>query len=455
MLFGGARGGGKTDGVLGKFAIKGEVYGKHFNAVFFRREMPQADDLIERAKEIYCGIGATWYEQKKMFRLPSGGRVRFRPLDNEQDAEKYQGQNVSDAAVEEAGNYPDSGPIDKLFGALRSVAGVPIQLILTANPGGRGHKWLKDRYIRPHPMGMVPLTRKLGNGKDHKYLYIPSRVTNNRLLIENDPGYIDRLHLVGSPELVRAWLEGDWEIMEGAYYPEFGGRHICAPFSIPRHWPRYFGFDWGYASPFCALWSAVSSGKDDSGKEVYIHDATGNRVHVPKGCLVVYRERTDTRKDNSEIKQIVMAACGYDGTPNQTWMEELGYPAADPSIFKHDGGESIAEQIGLGFRRADNDRLSGWAQIRLRLKAKEPMLLISTACPYLKDSLQALPADPKHPEDVDTTSDDHAADALRYICKERVLTTEYKPEIKPVSMGRVDLGAYIQKIRGDRNRPKI
>src|SRR3954469_12101060 len=79
IFYGGARGGGKTDGILGKFCLKEKRYGRGFNAVFFRKEMPQQDDLIERAKEIYEPLGATWLEQKKTFAMPYGGRVRFRP----------------------------------------------------------------------------------------------------------------------------------------------------------------------------------------------------------------------------------------------------------------------------------------------------------------------------------------------------------------------------------------
>src|SRR5688572_20070027 len=88
ILYGGARGGGKTDGVLGKYAIKAKQYGTGFNAVFFRKEMPQQDDLIERAKSIYMPVGARWREQDKRFDFPDGGRVRFRPLESVQDAEK-------------------------------------------------------------------------------------------------------------------------------------------------------------------------------------------------------------------------------------------------------------------------------------------------------------------------------------------------------------------------------
>jgi hypothetical protein len=374
--FGGARGGGKTDAVLGKFGLKGSTYGKAFNAVFFRREMPQQDDLIERAKEIYIGCGATWHEQKKMFVLREGGRIRFRPLESTQDAEKYQGQNITDAAIEEAGNYPDPAPIDRLFGCLRSVGGVPIQLITTFNPGGPGHHWLKVRYVSPAPLGNRLLYRELSNGKKHIYTYLPSRVEHNRILLAQDPGYIDRLHLVGSAALVKAWLEGDFEIHEGTYFPEFGTRHIIEPFSIPKHWNKYLGFDWGYHSPFCALWGAISSGKDDDGKE----------VRFPKGSVIIYRELTGKGRDNTDIaKDITRLSQG-----------EEPLMVADPSIFNSQGGPSISDQFrasGVVFRPADNERITGWNEIRRRLKPDPAYLYITTNCKYLLETLPSLPID--------------------------------------------------------------
>jgi hypothetical protein len=131
--FGGARGGGKTDAVLGRFGIRACEDGKR-NMVFFRKELPQADDLIERAKEIYMPLGAGYNGMKNQFTFPSGARIRFRPLFNDDDAQKYQGQNLTDAAVEEAGNYPDPSPIMKIFGCLRG-SKTP-NLTLTFNPGG-------------------------------------------------------------------------------------------------------------------------------------------------------------------------------------------------------------------------------------------------------------------------------------------------------------------------------
>lgn len=442
--FGGARGGGKTDAVLGKFGYRASIFGPGYNAVFFRREMPQADDLIERAKEIYLPCGFDWYEQKRLFMSPCGGRIRFRPLENDADSQKYQGQNLTDAAIEEAGNYPDPGPIWKLFGALRSSKGIPTQMILTFNPGGVGHNWIRERFIKPAPKGLKALNWTLPTGKVVKYIYIPSRVTDNRLLLLRDPGYVDRLHLVGSPELVRAWLEGDFEIRESAYFAQFGDKHIYSPIKIPKHWPKYVGFDWGHHSPFCAVWGAVSSGKDDTGAE----------VAYPKGAILIYRELWGKKIDNVEIGQRIA----------ELTRDEDPVMVADPSIFNHHGGPSIADQLrdvlmsrGVpGFRPADNDRLSGWAQIRQRLVATPPMLYISSDCPYLLETLAALPNDPKNLEDVDTTAEDHAADALRYLCKERLLDSilDVKP-IEPVQGGKVLINAYIDAMRRERNRAKF
>lgn len=436
--FGGARGGGKTDGVLGKYALKGQRYGRNFNAVFFRKELPQADDLIERAKEIYGGIGATYRKQERTFILKEGGRIRFRALESTDDAEKYQGQNVTDAAIEEAGNYSDPAPIDRLFGCLRSKAGVPTQMILTFNPGGSGHYWLKERFVKPAPHGNTLLEWKLPTGRKFHYVYIPSRVQDNKILMLNDPTYVDRLHLVGSPELVRAWLEGDFEIHVGSYFPEFSSRHIIQPFPIPQHWPKYVGFDWGYNSPFCAVWGAVSSGKDDSGRE----------VPYPKGALVIYRELWGKGIDNGDIARRMLELSG-DEDPH--WV-------ADPSIFSHEGGPSIADQFrsqGLAFRPADNDRLSGWSQIRMRLKPDPAMLYLFSTCPYLIETLPGLAMDPKKPEDVDTTGEDHGGDALRYLCKERLLEATLEIKKDPIHKGRVNVSKFVEQMRREMARSRV
>ena len=439
--YGGARGGGKTDGVLGKFAIKQEQLGADFNAIFFRKELPQADDLIERAKQIYLPLKAHWQDQKKQFTFLKGGRLRFRPLANDADAEKYQGQNLSDCAIEEAGNYSDPSPIWKLFGALRGKGGG--QVILTFNPGGVGHSWLKELFIKPHPMGKKVLEKKLPNGSGFDYIYIPSRVHDNQILLARDPEYINRLHMVGSPELVRAWLEGDFEIHEGSYFPEFNGKHIIAPFNLPKHWPRYLSFDWGYRSPFAAVWGAVSSGRDDK----------GNEVPYPKGAIVIYRELTGKGVDNVEQANRIAAAS----------IGENPIAVADPSIFSHEGGPSINDQFNTvfarfkhpSFRPADNDRISGWSQVRQRLVSKPALLYIFATCPYLLETLPSMSIDKRNPEDLDTSGNDHAVDALRYLCKARLIDAKWEQPAEVFNKGLIKLQAYISQMRQNNQRARI
>jgi hypothetical protein len=402
--------------------------------------MPQADDLIERAKEIYLPTGAEWREQSKTFLMPHGGRLRFRPLESVTDATKYQGQNLSDAAVEEAGNYPSSAPIDMLFGALRSTKGVPIQLILTANPGGVGHQWIKARYIDPAPFGKKALTRLMPTGKQsHKFIYIPSRVSDNRLMLSTDPGYVDRLALTGSAELVKAWLDGDWNVIAGAFFPEFDiSRHVIAPRELPEHWFRFRSLDWGSARPFSVGWWTVSGGE---------------LPDIPRGALVRYREwYGSTGKPNEGLRMTA------EEVAQGIAQREAGDPrpangldgVADPAIFSSDGGPSIGERMARAakvfFRLADNARVSrqgalgGWDQVRARLRGNEtgPGLLIFSTCRDLIRTLPALQHDPDRPEDVDSDGEDHAPDEARYACMSRPWVRQ-KPAHQPGSI--VSVGA--------------
>lgn len=420
IFFGGARGGGKTDGVLGKYALKAKRYGNHFNAVFFRRELPSLDDAIERSKEVYGALGCKWNEQQKTWRFPWGGRIRFRPLERVQDAGKYQGQNITDACVEEAGEYPESAPIDRLNGILRSAHGVPTQLILTGNPGGPGHAWLKMRYIDPAPLGMQILKRKLPNGREHRYVFIPSRLENNRLLTAMDPDYESRLYLVGSEALVKAWRQGDWNVIAGAFFHEFSiVRHVVAPFSIPAHWVRIRAADWGSAKPFCIGWYAVSDGEPLDDGRVF-----------PRGALIKYREWYGMKEDQPNVGLKLTAEEVADGIlERQLPDERIDSSVIDPAAFIASGGPSIAERMGnqkVYFTHADNARagkrgaLGGWDLLRERLKGdEEPMIYFFSTCTHTIRTLPLLQHDPMRPEDVDTDGEDHAGDETRYACAAR------------------------------------
>jgi hypothetical protein len=405
VFFGGARGGGKTDGVLGKWAIKEQRYGRHFNAVMFRRTTVSAEDAIERSKEIYAPMGGVFNEAKLRWRMPHGGRVSFSYLENVKDANEYQGRNITDAWVEEAGQYPDHGPIDRLFGVLRSAHGVPVQLILTANPGGAGQHWIRDRYrLSPFPAGPKRLKRHLPNGGVHTIGVIPSRISDNRYL---GADYVQRLHLVGSAQLIKAWLLGDWTAIEGAFFDCWNeAKHVIPPFVVPDDWLRFRSADWGSASPASIGWWAVVqddypirsafAGRDEDGAArlalgelkldagrvsgigsrgydeattdrlqsdarlgsnragridrfasvssgIQQVDVERNRI-LPRGAIVRYREDYIASGPGKGLK-LTAEQVAERIIEREKDDPKLAYGVMDPSAFREDGGPSIAERI--------------------------------------------------------------------------------------------------------------
>lgn len=432
VFFGGARGGGKTDGVLGKWAIKERRYGASFNAIMFRRTTVSSEDAIERSKDIFKPLGGKFNESKLIWRMPNGGRVAFAYLDSMKDAEEYQGRNVTDAWVEEAGQYPDPAPIDRLFGILRSSAGVPVQLILTANPGGAGQHWIASRYqLIPFPAGPKIVARQLGNGSSHRMAVIPSRISDNRVLLHGDPGYIDRLHLVGSEALVRAWLDGDWSAIEGAFFDKWSARNVVQPFEIPHEWLKFRSFDWGYAKPFSAGWWAVAG--DD-----YRH-ANGT---IPRGALIRYREWYGCEAGKPDTGLRLETEIVGRGILERDAGDKISGGVADPSIFAADGGPSRSEifgKLGLHFRPADNKRIGrsgamgGWDEMRQRIAGRDglPMLYVFSSCRDFIRTIPVLQHDPMRAEDLDTSSEDHIADEARYACMSRPWVPPMRPTEKP------------------------
>jgi len=414
VVYGGARGGGKTDAALGDFAIHARRYAAAARGLLVRRARVALEPTIARAREIYAPEGALWQEARSRFVWPSGAVLYFRYLDRDADADLYQGHDYTRVYVEEMTQFRSPGPISKLKATLRSAAGVPCRFRATCNPGGPGHNWVKARYIDPGPYRIV-----VDQGLNRAF--IPARLADNPLLARSDPLYVERLKQSGSAELVRAWLEGDWNIIDGAFFDKWSERNIVSPFEIPRLWTRIRSFDWGYAAPFSVGWWAVAS--DD-------HPLPDGRT-IPRGALVRYREWYGAGPRAGEGLRLEAEAVAR-GILEREIGEMIGHSVADPSIFREDGGPSIGERmrrVGVSFRPADNTRvgragaLSGWDQMRARIAGLDgaPMLFVFDACTDFIRTVPVLRHDPQRLEDLDTAAEDHAADEARYACLSRPL----------------------------------
>lgn len=436
VFYGGARGGGKTESSIGDWLQHSSLYGEGAIGIFFRRKLVQLAEVVARTKQIFPKLGAKYNEQQKTWTMANGARLKFAYLERDSDAEEYQGHNYTRVYVEEVTNFPSSAPIDKLRATLRSGSGVPVGMRLTGNPGGAGHNWVKARYIDPDPRGFKLITESTEIELDGQKMmvsldrvFIPSKIGDNQLLMRNDPTYLLRLRQSGSAALVRAWLEGDWSIVDGAFFDEWDhSKHVLdtrewLP-AIPARCLRFRAHDWGSAKPFSVGWYALSDGT----------------WGLPKGALVKYHEWYGASGPNKGLKMSAeLVAQGIKEREREAG-HVVHYGVADPAIFIRNGGPSIAEMMmvkGVSWRPADNKRIPGAEMVHQRLKgpagdASTPWLYFLDCCEDTIRTLPTLQHDDMNPEDLDTEAEDHAYDETRYAVMSRPWELR---DLPPISSG--------------------
>lgn len=263
IMFGGARGGGKTFGALLLAINQAETYGDAASILILRRSYGELSDVIKKSKRILYKLGWKFNKTDLLWTSPDGATIKLSYLENEKDAERIQGHEYTMVIVEEAGNFPEPEPIMRLWGAMRSAAGIPVQLILTCNPGGIGHDWLKARYVDAGE----PLTI-IADEDGNERIFIPSNITDNPELLDNDPGYVKRLKLSGNSRLVKAWVLGEWDI------PDTGN-------IFPRsYWKYYKILPDGPMRIWMSVDTAFKKTKDSDYSAFVVGATIGQRIYI-------------------------------------------------------------------------------------------------------------------------------------------------------------------------------
>jgi hypothetical protein len=395
LFFGGARGGGKSEYLLGDFLSDVDTYGEHWKGVLIRRTYPELDEILNRSRQIFRAAypDAEYKVGRHEWIFKNGATLKLRHLENEADADHFQGLEFSIILWDELTSWPDMKAYHKLKACLRSSAEIPTKRIrASGNPGGPNHNNVKAYFIDAAPESTIV------EGDDGmKRMYIRSLVTDNKILLDKDPGYIKRLEGVGDEQLVKAWLEGDWDSFVGQYFTNWNEQKVAVPsFEIPDHWPLFGGLDYGEAAP-------TSYG-------LYTVDYDGNVYRICE----YYQANATASQHAANIAQMI-EACPFTGGryPQATY--------ADPSMFvkrrlseviNHSPADVFAEQ-GIFLTRANNDRITGWRVVNDAL-IKERIYCFNGWNDALMRTMPSLPRSSKNPEDLDTTAEDHAADELRY-----------------------------------------
>ena len=428
VLYGGSAGGGKSYAMLADpLRYMGHP---SFSGLLLRHTTEELRELIFKSQELYPKIwkGIKWSERKMQWEAPSGARLWMSYLDRDDDVLRYQGLAFSWIGFDELTQWSTPYAWNYMRSRLRSTAhDLPVYMRATTNPGGPGHQWVKKMFIDPAPYGRKfdatdiesgnVLTYPKGHSKAGQALFkrrfIPARLSDNPYL--SAQGDYEAM-LLSLPEHQRKQLlEGDWDIKEGAAFTEFDRNiHVIEPFSIPRNWVKFRACDYGYGSYSGVLWFAVS----------------------PDEQIIVYRELYCSKVLATDLADMILDAEADDGN--------IKYGVLDSSLWhkRGDTGPSLAEQMtqrGCRFRPSDRSkgsRVSGKNEIHRRLQidefTEEPRLVFFNTCNNIIAQLPAIPLDKKNPEDVDTKSEDHLYDALRYgvMTRPRFSIFDYDPTSK-------------------------
>jgi hypothetical protein len=429
VLYGGSAGGGKSYAMLADpLRYMGHPA---FSGLLLRHTTEELRELIFKSQEMYPKIwpGIKWSERKMQWTAPSGARLWMSYLDRDEDVLRYQGLAFSWIGFDELTQWATPYAWNYMRSRLRSTApDLPIFMRATTNPGGRGHHWVKKMFIDPAPAGKsfdatdIDTSKVLvypeGHSKAGKALFkrrfIPARLSDNPYLAQQ--GDYEAMLLSLPEQQRRQLLEGDWDIKEGAAFTEFDRtKHVIEPFKIPSNWVKFRAADYGYGSYSGVLWFAVS----------------------PSEQLIVYRELYVSKVLATDLADMVLRLEAEDGN--------IKYGVLDSSLWhkRGDTGPSLAEQMvsrGCRWRPSDRSkgsRVAGKNEIHRRLQVDEytdePRLVFFNNCVNTIAQLPALPIDKKNPEDIDTTSEDHLYDALRYgiMSRPRFSIFDYDPRGTP------------------------
>lgn len=444
LFYGGERGGGKSDFQIGYQEDGALRYGQGHRGIMFRKTYAELEELQGRALQVFPAEGAVYktqpsadYPYSNCWYWPNGASTKMRFIESEKDYGRYHGHSYTRISFDEVTEYITAAPLLKMLSTLRSPFGVPCSVRLTGNPGGVGHIWVKSRYIDI----AAPMTPYEDPESRIVRMYVPSAMADNVILLREDPYYKNRIIAAtnGNEALRKAWLEGDWNIVAGAFFDCWNSKlHVIKPFAIPPEWSRIRSGDWGSAKPFSFGWWAIVT--DDYRLE--------SGLIVPRGSLVRYREwygcKDSINEPNVGLK-LPAEEVGRELAHLESQDSKMADAVLDPAAFAEDGGPSIAERIHRGsgskvwFRRADNKRVSqagamgGWDQMRSRFLGDDgvPRIYCFDTC---KDSIRTIPLlqhDKLRIEDIDTDMEDHAADEWRYACMSRPYVRQSAASQKP------------------------
>jgi hypothetical protein len=423
VLYGGARGGGKTDAILMDH-LRGTPHSR-YRGLILRRTFPELREIIDRSHIYFNKIAdpkgrivkPAYNASDHVWTFPTGAKVEFGSMMHEESKQNYIGREFTRVSFDQVEQFTETQYLFML-GQIRTTVPELVKYIgvrSTGNPGGPGHGWVKRRWIdnkKPYQRYKTIHATDLG-ALELDSVFIPAKVFDNPKITENNPQYIAMLSSLPN-DLKRAWLDGDWDVFVGQFFTSFKPIvHGIDPFIIPTDgfWTIYGGLDYGEGN-------ATSFG-------LYAVSYEGVAYRVAE-----YYSPGSAPDHARMILQLIK---------NCEWTQGRSpkYIYADPSMWTRrriDVAVSVSayqtlDSYGIkGLIPASNDRVNGWRELKRRLHWEmsdlgnwliKPTFYYFNGCnPNFERTIPACVYPPiqgtKVAEDMDKKGEDHCADEARY-----------------------------------------
>lgn len=449
-MFGGSRGGGKSDCLIGRQLRGSELYCEKWNGLVIRRKYKEFAEMRRRIDElISAGLPAERTGgdlQTNYLRFKNGARATLVAVNEIKQINDFVGQQYTEIGIDEVTTFPFfTKMVDKLKGSNRSPHGVPCHMFGTGNPGGPGHNEVKEYFqlgtggVKPKTIIRVPLA----GGYEETRVFIPSFLRDNKILCDNDPLYVARLLAIKDPALKKAWIDGNWDVYIGQAFNFSSTYHVIPPIPVPEYAPIYMTYDWGFGAPFSIGWWWV-----DADNRVYRFSEWYGWNGTPNEGLriedsIVAKKIKEKENDLGIENRNIIRLSGTDCFNKKPDYKGGGQGPSTAEVFK---------DAGLILRPADEKRTLKIRQFRERLIVPEdamPMMMVYDTCKQFIRTIPALCVDENDPEYIDTDQECHIFDESCHICMARPLSliqsaAQKAEETKAVAAKRAKLEAPAQ-----------
>ena len=453
-FYGGGAGSGKSEVLLVYPIVRRYYQNPKFKQVFMRRTYPELrNEIVPRSKEFYYKLGATFNKSEMSWCFPApdqfGGRglsnygamVYLGHCENEDDVHQYDSMEINLFTPDELTSYTEWIYLYIGFTRVRtSDPELPAIIRAAGMPGGIGHTWVNNRFVKPNKKGDVKIVGRGGN----KRMFIFATLADNDKI---DPGYAQSLEALPEAEK-RAKKYGDFDAYLGQVFEEYRDRHypdepenalhFIEPFDIPEWWPKIVAIDWGFAPPAMtyACFGAISPER-----RLYVYRELAWQKTKIEEWAAQLREYVD--KENPRIIKLCQSAKQDRG--HEHTIEQQVNVALDRSVVLsgNTAGSRIATKALLHeyFRwkpkyipqqdaRSFSDEYASWILRNRGLQEYQsylssfnapeeetnlPKVLIFNNCPLLNGAIKSCSYDDKNPEDVAEFPGDDPYDAFRYL----------------------------------------